>query len=91
LDAATGWDEGTDGDDEVIEDPRQPKRRVAPGATTRVQDPILRAAIERRSLDVATEYYMSLGADLVTELGKPYDLRSSSMGTSVTWRSREVR
>lgn len=51
--------------------------RGAPrGRTTRANDPLLRAAIERRSLDVAIEHYKALGAadDDIKELGKPYDL-----------------
>jgi hypothetical protein len=42
---------------------------------TRTQDPALRAAMERRSLDVAREYYEGLGATDYEELGKPYDIR----------------
>lgn len=51
--------------------------KVAPnGRTTRAQDPLLRDAIERRSLDVAKSYYLDelRGSDYV-EVGKPYDIR----------------
>lgn len=43
---------------------------------TRLQDPKLRAAVERRSLDVAREHYEALGAGDgdIKELGKPFDL-----------------
>ncbi|MGE3796014.1 MAG: DUF3883 domain-containing protein [Dehalococcoidia bacterium] len=53
----------------------QPRRKVAPaGRTTRVQDPKLRAAIERRAVDVALGYYSGIGGTDAKELGKPYDL-----------------
>lgn len=53
----------------------QPRRKRAPsGRTTRAQDPELRAAIERRSLDVALEYYEGIGAANPQELGKPFDI-----------------
>lgn len=53
----------------------QPSGKHAPkGRTTRAQDPKLRAAIERRSLDVALAYYKGIGATEWKELGKPYDL-----------------
>ncbi|WP_138733089.1 protein NO VEIN domain-containing protein [Modestobacter excelsi] len=53
----------------------QPASKAAPcGRTTRAQDPKLRAAIERRSLDVAVAYYQGLGATDWKELGKPYDI-----------------
>lgn len=61
-------------DGEVPEDFQPPNRRAPRGRTTRAQDPKLRAAIERRSLDVAVQYYRDLGASDVRELGKPYDL-----------------
>lgn len=66
-----------DPDDELPED-GQPRRKPAPrGRVTRVQDPVLRLAIERRSVDVAKAHYFGLGAreEDVVELGKPYDLR----------------
>ncbi len=53
----------------------QPASKTAPrGRTTRAQDPKLRAAIERRSLDVALAYYKDMGATEWKELGKPYDI-----------------
>lgn len=63
-------------DDEVSEDARPPKARVPKGKVSRAQDPVLRAALERRSLDVARDYYKSKGATEhdIKELGKPYDL-----------------
>lgn len=46
------------------------------GRTTRAQDPALRAAVERRSLDVAQEYYeVELRGSDYEEIGKPYDIR----------------
>lgn len=61
-------------DGDVPED-FQPRRKAAPaGRTTRAQDPKLRAAIERRALDVALDYYRSIGGTDAKELGKPYDL-----------------
>ena len=70
LDAAA-----TEFDDTDISEDYQPSGRQAPtGRTTRAQDPKLRAAIERRSLDVASEYYASVGGTNLRELGKPYDI-----------------
>jgi hypothetical protein len=64
----------TEDDADVPED-FQPPRTVAPrGRTTRAQDPKLRAAIERRALDVALDYYRSIGGTDTRELGKPYDI-----------------
>jgi hypothetical protein len=60
---------------EIDEGHQTPGRRVPSGHVARTQDPALRAAIERRSLDVALAYYARLGASDVVELGKPYDLR----------------
>lgn len=68
---------GTDADigDADIPEDFQPARKKAPhGRTTRPQDPKLRAAIERRSLDVARAYYESVGGTELKELGKPYDI-----------------
>jgi hypothetical protein len=62
-------------DDADISEDFQPTHKRAPhGRTTRVQDPKLRAAIERRALDVALAYYEEIGATDARELGKPYDL-----------------
>jgi hypothetical protein len=63
-----------DPDGEVPEDFQPPNQRAPRGRTTRAQDPKLRAAIERRALDVAVQYYRDLGGSNVRELGKPYDL-----------------
>lgn len=45
------------------------------GGVRRIQDPLVRAAIERHALDVAAEYYAGIGGTDLIELGKPYDLR----------------
>lgn len=62
-------------DDADVPEDFQPARKKAPhGRTTRAQDPKLRAAIERRALDVALAYYESIGGTDAKELGKPYDI-----------------
>jgi hypothetical protein len=61
-------------DADVPEDFQPTKRRAPHGRTTRAQDPKLRAAIERRSLDVALSYYASIGGTDAREIGKPYDI-----------------
>jgi hypothetical protein len=60
----------------------QPAGRKAPkGRTTRPQDPALRAAVERRSLDVAKDYYeKELEGSDYKEVGKPYDIRVTVQG-----------
>ncbi len=60
----------------------QPAGKKAPaGRTTRAQDPKLRAAIERRSLDVAKAYYVTeLEGTDYEEVGKPYDIRVTVQG-----------
>ena len=60
----------------------QPAGKKAPaGRTTRAQDPKLRAAVERRSLDVAKDYYENeLGGTDYEEVGKPYDIRVTVQG-----------
>jgi len=68
------------GDDEVEEETKPQGSRVAHGRLTRTQDPELRAAIERRSLDVVIDYYTGLGATDIVEVGKPYDLRLTLEG-----------
>ncbi len=65
--------ENLDGLD-VLEDFQPSRRRAPAGRTTRANDPELRAAIERRSLDVALAYYASVGGTNARELGKPYDI-----------------
>jgi hypothetical protein len=64
-----------DVEDADVPEDFQPAGKKAPhGRTTRAQDPKLRAAIERRALDVALVYYEGLGGIDATELGKPYDI-----------------
>lgn len=51
------------------------------GEPTRTQDPALRTAMERRSLDVARDYYLNeLGGTNYEEVGKPYDIRVTVNG-----------
>ena len=65
-----------DSENDELEEDAQPSNRKAPhGRVTRVHDPVLRAAIERRSLDVTLAHYDALGATDSEELGKPYDIR----------------
>lgn len=63
-------------EDELQEDSQPAGKKAPSGRVTRAQDPKLRVAVERRSLDVAREHYKTLGAsdDDIKELGKPYDL-----------------
>lgn len=64
-----------DVEDADVPEDFQPARKKAPhGRTTRAQDPKLRAAIERRALDMALAYYERLGGIDIKELGKPYDI-----------------
>jgi hypothetical protein len=67
---------------EVPED-YQPGKKAPAGRTTRAQDPKLRQAIERRSLDVAKAYYVDdqAGTDY-EEVGKPYDIRVTVQGVA---------
>jgi hypothetical protein len=62
----------------------QPQGKKAPeGRTTRAQDPKLRDAVERRSLDVAKAYYLNeLGGTDYEEVGKPYDIRVTVQGVA---------
>lgn len=69
-----------DAADEVTEDDNVPRRRAPRGRLTRVQDPVLRAAIERRSLNMALKYYEDIGGRDAIELGKPYDIRVTVEG-----------
>jgi hypothetical protein len=64
----------TDVPETVPEDYQPPRKRAPSGRTTRIQDPVLRAAVERRSLDVAREHYESIGGTDYRERGKPYDI-----------------
>ena len=60
----------------------QAGKKAPAGRTTRAQDPKLRAAVERRSLDVAKSYYVDdLGGSDYEEVGKPYDIRVTVQGT----------
>ncbi len=62
--------------DEVpAEDDRPPARRAPSGRPPRIQDPILRKAIEDHAVEEASKHYTALGATDVTPLGKPYDIR----------------
>lgn len=58
-------------------------RKAPAGRTTRAHDPKLRNALERRSLDVAKDYYLSeLGGTDYEEIGKPYDIRVNVQGVA---------
>lgn len=59
---------------DVPEDYQPPSATAPLGRTTRAQDPAHRDAVERRSLDVAREYYASLGGLDYMEIGAPYDI-----------------
>jgi hypothetical protein len=50
--------QGTTVESDLPEDLHPPGKRVPAGPTTRAQDPKLRAAVERRSLDVAKVHYV---------------------------------
>lgn len=54
--------------------------RAPRGRTTRVQDPILRSAIETHAVDAAITYYRSIGGTDFVKLGKPYDIKLSLDG-----------
>jgi Domain of unknown function (DUF3883) len=69
-----------DVESKLPEDKQSPTTKVPRGRLTRVQDPLLRAAIERRSLDVAIKHYKGLGADEPVEIGKPYDIQVTING-----------
>ena len=63
-------------DDEEVTEDGQPEGKSAPsGGVTRVQDPVLRSAIENHAVDVAIEHYGELGGSDFVKLGKPYDIR----------------
>jgi hypothetical protein len=68
-------------DVDLPEDYQPPGKKAPPGRTTRAQDPKLRDAVERRSLDVAKAYYENelKGTDYA-EVGKPYDIRVTVQG-----------
>ena len=61
----------------------QPPGKKAPGRITRAQDPKLRTEIERRSLDVARDYYVNeLAGTDYKEVGKPYDIEVTIQGVT---------
>jgi hypothetical protein len=68
-------------DADLPEDYQSPGKKAPVGRTTRAQDPVLRAVVERRSLDVAKDYYLGdLGGTDYEEVGKPYDIRVNVEG-----------
>jgi hypothetical protein len=62
------------GDDEIREDDQPTRRSVPRGRTTRIQDPVLRAAIENHAVETAIDYYRGRGGAGFVKLGKPYDV-----------------
>jgi hypothetical protein len=70
-------------DTDLPEDFQRPGKKAPAGRTTRAQDPKLRAAVERRSLDVAKAYYVKeLSGTDYEEVGKPYDIRVTVQGVA---------
>jgi hypothetical protein len=70
-------------DTDLPEDFQPPGKKAPSGRTTRAQDPRLREAVERRSLDVARIYYVDeLGGTDYVEVGKPYDIRVNVQGVA---------
>ena len=70
-------------DTDLPEDFQPPGKKAPAGRTTRAQDPKLRDAVERRSLDVAKAYYVNeLGGTDYEEVGKPYDIRVTVQGVA---------
>jgi hypothetical protein len=68
---------------DLPEDFQPPGKKAPAGRTTRAQDPKLRAAIERRSLDVAKAYYVDeLDGTDYAEVGKPYDIQVTVQGAA---------
>ncbi len=68
-------------DADVPEDYQPAGKKAPAGRTTRVQDPVLRAAIENHAVAAAVDYYKNdLGATEWTVLGKPYDIRVTVAG-----------
>lgn len=63
--------------DDLPEDGQPRKKRAPRGRVTRVQDPVLRIAIEKHAVKAAKAHYVTLGAmeKEIQELGKPYDLQ----------------
>lgn len=62
---------------DIPDDFRRRRAHGPSGRPARAQDPRLRAAIERRSLDVALAYYERIGGAEARELGEPYDIAAS--------------
>jgi hypothetical protein len=70
-------------DSDLPEDLHPPGKKAPAGRTTRAQDPKLRAALERQSLDVAKAYYLDeLGGTAYKEVGKPYDIEVTVQGVA---------
>jgi hypothetical protein len=70
-------------DTDLPEDFHSPGKKAPAGRTTRAQDPALRGAVERRSLEVAKAYYTEeLGGTGYEEVGKPYDIRVTVEGVA---------
>ena len=68
---------------DLPEDFQPPGKKAPAGRITRAQDPKLRAAVERRSLDVAKAYYVNeLGGTDYQEIGRPYDIRVTVQGVA---------
>lgn len=57
------------------DDAERRKRRVARGSVTRIQDPVLRAAVEAHAVDRAIDYFAARGGTDFVKLGKPYDVQ----------------
>ncbi len=68
------------GPGEVSEDDAPPQRRAPRGRLTRVQDPVLRTAIEDHAVGAAIEHYRAQGGADFEKLGKPYDIKLSLDG-----------
>ncbi|QRY43504.1 DUF3883 domain-containing protein [Mycolicibacterium boenickei] len=64
-----------DAEGNVVEDGQSSGAAAPSGRPTRMQDPLLRAAIERHSVDDALAFYDSIGGVDAIELGKPYDIK----------------
>jgi hypothetical protein len=60
--------------------PDSSSRTVPRGRTTRIQDPVLRKAIEDHAVAQAVTHYRQLGCTEWTILGKPYDIKLSLNG-----------
>jgi hypothetical protein len=80
VQTASSTDSSVAQDEEVTED-GQPEGHPAPsGGVTRIQDPVLRSAIENHAVDFAIEHYEELGGTDFLKLGKPYDVKLSLDG-----------